>query len=337
MATLNQKENFLKVLNGETPEYVPVSSFGPGKKPLYTMADPSVIGNFRGPQGGLDPWGVPFVTNEATGFAAIPRTHDFILEDVTNWRNIIKMPNMEDIDWELAAQRDKEKFKPDPEQTVFTISGYADLFQQFIGMMGFTEGLCALFDEPEVCEELFDFMNTYCKYITKNVLDYYKPEGYYLLDDSATKLQPFISVDMFNRYFVPRYKECLDMANERNIPIFYHNCGRCEDLIPPMVEIGVKAWDPAQVENDLVSLKKRFGNDLVIIGGFEYTMPATWPNVDEEEVRQKVRDTFNNLAVGGGYVFSGSMTSMDRMNPDVQKVNGWIRDEAEKLSVTMYK
>ena len=66
-------------------------------------------------------------------------------------------------------------------------------------------------------------------------------------------------------------------------------------------------------------------------------MPSTWPNVDEEEVRQKVRDTFNNLAVNGGYVFSGGMTSMDRMNPDVQKVNGWIKDEAEKLSVVMYK
>ena len=334
MAKLTQKENFLRVVRGEMPEYVPVSG---AQGPLMTMFDSSVMGDFRGPKGGKDPWGVPFVTNEETGFAAIPEPNNFILKDITEWRDVIKLPPMEDIDWELAAQRDKDKLKINPENTLFTIGGYADLFQQFIGMMGFTEGLCALFESPEDAEELFDFMNQYCMYISKNILDYYKPEGYYLLDDSATQLQPFISVEMFERFFVPRYKKCLDMAVERDIPIFYHNCGRCEDLLPPMVEIGVNVWDPAQVENDLVAVKERFGRKLVINGGYEYRMPATWPNVDEEEVRQTVRDTFAKLAPNGGYVFSGRVKSMERNDPDVQRVNGWILDEAIKLSETMYK
>ena len=150
MAThLTQKENFLRVVRGEMPEYVPVSSMGPDSAPLMTMADPSIIGNFRGPQGGKDPWGVTFVTNKETNYAAIPEPGNFILDDVRKWRDVIKRPDYSGFDWEKAAKEDWAKYV-DPDQTLFTISGFADFFQQFISFMGFTNGLMALYEEKEV-------------------------------------------------------------------------------------------------------------------------------------------------------------------------------------------
>lgn len=336
-AHLSQKENFLRVARGEMPEYVPVSSFGGPDAPLMAMADPCILGTFRGPEGGKDPWGVTFVTNKETNYAAIPKPNDFLLTDITKWRDVIKSPDYSGFDWEAAAESDRKKFVQDPEQTAFVISGFADLFQQFIGMMGFTEGLCALHEETDEVAELLDYMLDHSLYITKNILHYYKPEGYYLLDDSASKLQPFMSPKLFEELFVPRYKQCLDLARNEGIPIFYHNCGRCEDLLPSMVEIGVSVWDPAQVENDLVGIKERFGRKLAINGGFEYKMPKTWPVVDEEDLRQTVRDTFDKLAPNGGFIFSGMISSLDWMDPRVQEVNGWIVDEAKKLSKTVYK
>jgi hypothetical protein len=38
--------------------------------------------------------------------------------------------------------------------------------------------------------------------------------------------------------------------------------------------------------------QKRYGRKLAINGGIEYRMPDTWPNVDEEEVRNTVTETF---------------------------------------------
>jgi hypothetical protein len=334
---LTQKENLLRVIGGEIPQYVPVRAFSMNNPPLYTMADPLIMGGFRGPQGGIDPWGVRHVTNKETGYAAIPEPNHFILKDVTKWRDVLKMPDYGNFDWEAAAAKDKERYVKDPKETLYVISGMGDLFQQFISFMGFVEGLCAIFEEPETVEELFDFILENTLYITKNVLHYYKPEGYYLLDDTASQLQPFISPAQFNELLVPRYKKILDPVVNAGIPIFYHNCGRCEALLPPMVELGVKVWDPAQPVNDLGAIKKRYGNRLVICSGYEYPMPLTWPNVDEEEVRQTVRDVFNLLAPGGGYIFSGGVKSLDYENPDVIRVSGWIGDEASKLSKTFYK
>lgn len=337
-AHLTPKENFLRVAKGQTPEWVPVGPYGgPGREPLITMADPAILGNFRGPGGGIDPWGVTYVTGEEIDFAALPKPNDFILTDITKWRDHIKAPDYSGFDWEAAAKADHAKYVKDPDQTAYVISGYADLFQQFIGFMGFTEGLCAIYEEQEELEELLDYMLEHSLYITKNVLHYYKPEGYYLLDDTASKLQPFISPSLFEEVFVPRYKQCLDLVRDEGIPIFYHNCGRCEELIPPMVDIGVNVWDPAQMENDLVGIKNKYGNKLAINGGFEYRMPVHWPNVDEEEVRQQVRDAFDKFAGEGGFIFSGGVTSLDYGDPDVLRVNGWINDEADKLSKVAYK
>lgn len=337
-AHLTPKENFLRVARGEMPEYVPVAPFGtPNDAPLMAMADPCILGTFRSPQGGKDPWGVTYVTNKETNFAALPEPNHFILSDIRKWRDVIRMPDYSGFDWEAASKADKEKYVKNPETTAFVISGFADFFQQFISFMGFTEGLCAIYEEQDELEELLDYMLKHSLYITKNMIHYYKPDGYYLLDDTASKLQPFIAPSLFEELFVPRYKQCLDIAREADIPIFYHNCGRCEDLMPFMVELGVSVWDPAQVQNDLVAAKKKYGRKLAINGGFEYRMPSTWPVVDEDDVRQTVRDTFARLAPEGGYIFSGGVTTLDRTDPRVMEVNSWIVDEAKKLSGEVYK
>ena len=338
-AHLTEKENFLRVVRGEMPEYVPVVSKKDFKAPrLMAICDPAILGEFRGPGGGFDPWGVPYITGEgAADYAAMPRPSDFLLTDITQWRDVIKAPDYSGFDWEAAAKADWAKYVKDPNVTSLTISGFADFFQQFIGMMGFTEGLCAIYEEQEEVEELFDYMLEHSLYITKNLIHYYKPDGYYLLDDTATKMNSFISPQMFEELLVPRYKKCLDIARDAGIPIFYHNCGRCEDLLPAMVEIGVNAWDPAQTMNDLAGIKKKYGRRLAINGGFEYMMPDTWPVVDEEEVRNVVRETFDMLAPDGGFIFMGGVKHLDFMDPDVQRVNAMIADEAEKLSTQYYK
>ena len=125
-------------------------------------------------------------------------------------------------------------------------------------------------------------------------------------------------------------------AIDAGIPVLYHNCGRCEDLLPPMVRLGVKIWDPAQVENDLTEVKNRFGRQLIINGGFEFK-PRDIEAVTEEEAREVVRDHFERLAPNGGWIFGGMVQSLDFMNPKVQQINAWIKDEAEKLSVEFYK
>jgi len=100
---LTEKENYLMLLRGEQPEWVPVYTFGapPGSKTAVPnqMVEPPILCEFRMKGGGRDVWGVEFVPTRETGNALIPKPGDFILKDIRQWRDVIKAPDISGIDW----------------------------------------------------------------------------------------------------------------------------------------------------------------------------------------------------------------------------------------------
>ena len=91
MKKLSPKENYLRC-----PEYVPNYTMMqmPGMPPVAAaMYSPSILGYFRGPEGGVDPWGVRYVTSESTNNAALPEPNNFLIKDITKWRDILKKPD----------------------------------------------------------------------------------------------------------------------------------------------------------------------------------------------------------------------------------------------------
>lgn len=338
MARITEKENFMMMLRGEQPEWVPTYSFGKmgPKDPATCWVTPSVLGTHRSPQGGFDRWGVEYVTTEETGFGALPKPGEFLIDDIRKWRDILKMPDLSDFDWEAAAKNDIEKAGINREETAVVILPCDGIFQQLMAFMGFTEGLCAMYEEPDEVMDLFEFISDFYLEVTKKCIEYYKPDIFNIGDDSATKRDPFISHDMFKEMLIPFYKKISQPAIDAGIPFEFHNCGRCEDYLQDLVDIGVCCWDPAQEVNDLKAVKAKFGNDLCICGGFDFQVPITWPEFDEEELRAKVRKTIDDLAPGGGYAFCGGVVG-NFSDPAIMKANMIIADEVETYGGAFYK
>ena len=91
--------------------------------------------------------------------------------------------------------------------------------------------------------------------------------------------------------------------------------------------------DPAQTSNDLISIKKKYGNKLMICGGFDGRAFLPHLNVTEEQCRAAVKKTLDELAPGGGYCFSGLGPSED---PILKQRSEWITDEYEKRKYSYY-
>ncbi len=338
MSKLTPKENYMRMARGEMPVSIPVYGYAKmgDKDPDTVLLAPSCLGTYRGPQGGVDPFGVRYVANEETGFASMPDTSFHILDDITKWRDVIKKPDFSDVDWETMAKKDIEALGIDREKTAIMGCSLCEFFQPLMGMMGFVEGLCAIAEEPDEVAELFDMMCDVAVELTKKMLYYYKPDIWNFGDDSATKLNPFISPKQFRELLVPRYKRVTDIVREYDIPIDYHNCGRCEDFLDDMVNVcGISIWNPAQTTNDLLAVKKKFGRKLAVVGGYDFVMPVTYPDVDEEYVRSSVREAIDRYAPGGGYGFCGGVPGRID-DPAVMKINMWIADEVETYGKDYY-
>lgn len=331
---LSPGENYLRLTRGEMPEHVPMFTMSfptfNGEIPCKIMG-PSLLDETHitpAPQGRRDVWGVNYIANQETNFACIPEPNNFILDDITKWHDVIKKPQIPDhIDWERLAKADMERVGLDRrESAAMGVIGLMP-FQQVIAFMGFENGLMAFFEEPESVKELLNYMADVYVPIVQATVDYYKPDIMYLLDDTATNANPFLSPAMFREFLKPVYARLTKPCTERGIPVQFHNCGRCEDFMDDLYDIGTRIWDPAQVSNNLLGIKKKFGGKLAIAGGFNWVPPSTWPEVSEEYVRSLVRDCIDTYAPGGAFAFFGAALGKYG-DTTIDQVNKWISEES---------
>jgi hypothetical protein len=348
MAEITAKENYLRLGRGEMPEYVPSGMPYKDRVPSapvgpFEIFMPEGLFFFGPPPDGstppsefVDKWGVPHVANPETGYAALPKPGEFILDTISNWKKIIKHPKLpEHIDWEGMAKKQHEKIDRSKTATSLMFSMQAP-FQQIMGFMGFEEGLMACHEEPETVKELLDYLAEWYEPIVIKSLDAWKPDFLSIADDTATKDYPFFSVEMYRDLFKPFYARLAKHATDRDIWIQFHNCGRCEDFVPDMIDFGVKYWNPAQIDNDLLKIKEKYRGQIAICGGWDFVPPIDAP-ITEDLMRATVRKAIDTYAPGGGYVFQGGYMGTADTRELAAKINGWVADEVYTYGTNFYK
>jgi uroporphyrinogen-III decarboxylase len=260
------------------------------------------------------------------------------MEDVRKWRDIVKLPDMSNIDWDELAKKDLEAMTLNPNEVAMTYGGVGGggFFMPLMDLMGFTNGLIAMYEEPEAVKEMFDYMADWYCYNIKNTIDRYPVDIFTVGDDTAAAQQPFISPAVYRDLVKPYLYRITQFARDRGLPVMMHDCGRCEDFIDDWRDCGVNSWNPAQLTNDLDGIKKKYGNSLVLIGCWDSQGDAGYMYTPEDVVRQAVRDTIDRFAPGGGFMFLGSVYGPDD-DPAVDLKKKWITEEYEAYREHPYK
>jgi hypothetical protein len=354
---MTEKENFMRVINGQEPAWAPRFGFSmPGipPEPYRKYHEPNVglsfsIGSMsmkpNGKGGFVDAFGVSYTPTVETGGMMQPTPNVHILNDIRKWRDVIKLPSLEGYDWEEDAKKALDALDADLKSRGMDRNMVATTFSAGIGMgyflnlaniMGMTEALCSFLEEPEAVHELFSYIADFADTVLKNAIECFKPDVIMLGDDIATATNPFISRKTWQELIMPYHARQANIVRNAGIPLMNHCCGRCEDFIEDWMSFGVSSWNPAQVMNDLVGIKKKYGNSLVLIGCWDSSGPASQNGASEELVRQAVRDCIDRYAAGGGFMFLADIYGPvgDR---DFENRKRWITEEYEAYRDHPYK
>ncbi len=324
---LTPKENYFRVVDGLEPEYMP-AFFTNGQ----VFWDEDFLTPMLAPEPVKTKLGVTYVGTKELNYGAMPQPNVVIIDDITKWRDQFSIEDFSDFDFESYYH---SKVSHIDRESHFVVSGGADYFLTLVSLLGFENTLLSLFEEPEATKELLDYIHGYYMFIYKKQLEYVKPEMLSTMDDICSQQQPFFSLDMYREFFKPLEKEHYDLALDRGMRIAHHCCGHCEMFLDDWIEMGVQVWNPAQVFNDLVGIKAKYGHCLTIEGAWDEVGFSLCD--DEEELREGVRTYVDTFAPGGRFDYLAVCSGNAELDPKVKWRNDICMDMYRTYAFDWYK
>jgi len=147
------------------------------------------------------------------------------------------------------------------------------------------------YDAPDEVDEFFERYLTVVMEGFRRVTKLIKVDVIGFGEDIAYKNGPLMSIDMFRRMILPRYKKAMDAAHEEGVEFtWYDSDGDLRLLIPDFLSVGINGLAPCEVaaNMDPVSLRRQFGRDLRVVGGFDKRIVAQGKTaIDAEFARLK--------------------------------------------------
>ena len=123
-------------------------------------------------------------------------------------------------------------------------------------------------------------------------------------DDFGAQYGTLIAPDMWRQFLRPGFKAFIDLGKEYGYKVAHHTCGSVKPIIPDFIECGLDILNPVQPEVDDMDrreLKELFGDRLCFHGSI--SIQRTLPFGTPEDVRNEVRERFETLGPGGGFIF----------------------------------
>jgi uroporphyrinogen decarboxylase len=192
------------------------------------------------------------------------------------------------------------------------VGQYGDIFTMTWEMMGFETFSLALFDQPDLVEQL----NTTLGNLVVSMFEYFAEsdsvDALWYSDDIAYADGLMVSPSILQKYFFPWLRKIGNLAKSHGKPLIYHTDGVVYDVLPEIISCAVDALHPIEPKAmSLEEIKKRFGDRLCFIGHVDVDLLTRGTPA---EVREVVR---RNIEVtGGGYIVGSGNSIPEYVNFD---------------------
>lgn len=179
--------------------------------------------------------------------------------------------------------------------------GGGGLFEQGWAMCGFENYLSYVAGEEAFVEEMTSRLADYCC-MELSLLRGLGLDAVRFGDDWGFQNSLMIPPGTWRRVFRKHYRRLFQSAHDAGLITMLHSCGRVEDIIPDLIEIGLDVLHPLQPEaNDVARCQREFGKDITFWGalGSQSTIPLGTAADVRREVRARLR-----LFHDGGYILA---------------------------------
>ncbi len=195
----------------------------------------------------------------------------------------------------------------DPGDKYVCLTSHFNLFERLHMLHGFTNTLMDFYDAPEKIERLLDMILDFKIRQIDEVHRRYggRVHGIFLTDDWGTQTAPFISPELFDHFFLERYRTLVGRYHEHGYHFILHSCGRINDLVEKFIEAGVDVMNMQQPRAyGIDEIGERYAGRMTFLATCD--IQSTLPSNNVEAIRNEAFELVEKWGTpkGGLIVFN---------------------------------
>lgn len=167
-------------------------------------------------------------------------------------------------------------------------------------LAGFENFLMAMIANPSFAHDLLDKILDYNLKLIEHACQY-NFDGIKFGDDWGQQTSLIMGPNLWREFIKPRIEKMYQLVKSRGKYVMIHSCGKVDELLPELIELGVDVFNPFQPEvMDVFEIKKEYGDRLSFWGGI--STQRTLPYATVREVKDEVRRLLDEVGKNGGYI-----------------------------------
>lgn len=179
-------------------------------------------------------------------------------------------------------------------------------FEHASFLMGIEKLSVAVYEEPELVEELFLRISRVLVGAAERIASMDCVGAYCFGDDLGYKTATIFSPKLLRRFVFPCYRRIAEIVHSAGKPFILHSCGNLEAVMGDIVKAGVDAKHSFEdVILPVSEAKKRWGDRISILGGIDVDFLC---HATPEKVRERTLNTLKACVPGGGYALGTGNT-----------------------------
>ncbi len=235
--------------------------------------------------------------------SSIPPHEGHLLVDRRSWEEHYR-PRLDPSRPERFPQNWDETIRAwsDPQRDRLLILPVGSLYGWLRNWMGVENLSRLVYRDPKLFEEMVTAVADCIHGVIRRVLEagaIFDAAAYW--EDMCYNAGPLLGPRQFKQFIVPHYRRINDLLRRHGVPVIFVDCdGKIDALLPLWLETGVNCMFPIEVGTwgaDPVKLRREYGRDLRMLGGFDKHILAQ----GKDEIVREV-ERLAPLVEDGGFI-----------------------------------